>query len=331
MRVLILGGTRFIGRALTRRLLREGSEVHLLTRTREHAAFAPDATVHTGDRRDRAALEAATGDFDVAYDFLGFDAHDARVAVAALSRRCRRLVHLSTGSVYWVASVRNCPWVETDSQLPLRDRVGCDHAEFDYGVAKRECEQVYREAAARDGFPAVFVRAPVVSGPGDYRKRDHFWVRRILEGRPLILPDGGRNVFNHVYVDDLVEMLVRMAGAEVVNGEAFNAADRVFTTLRDYVGRLAAVVYREPRFADVPRAAIAEAGLDDRSFFFADTLSHVLDNRKAESRLGMSFLPPDRWMPPTVAWCREQPPDAAEEPRLAIEATLAESVRHEEV
>lgn len=323
MRVLILGGTRFIGRALTLRLLDEKHEVHLLTRTPEHAAFAPTAIVHPGDRREPASLASAAGHFDVVYDFLGFDAEDARVASFALAGRCNRLVHLSTGSVYWVAAVRNCPWIEADGTLPLRDRATCDAAEFDYGVAKRECEQAYREAAARDGFRPVFVRAPVVSGPGDYRKRDLFWVHRLLQGKPLILPDGGHNVFNHVYVGDLVEMLVRLATADAEPCEAFNAADRVFTTLREYVGRLASIVNREPRFADVPRAKIAAAGLDDRSFYFADTLSHVLDNRKAESRLLMSFLTPDRWMPPTVDWCRQQPLDTLEAPRLAIEGALA--------
>lgn len=322
MRVLILGGTRFIGAALTRRLLVEGHEVHLVTRTAGHAAFAPAAIVHAGDRRDPATLASATGTFDVVYDFLGFDAHDARVAIAALAGRCSRFVFLSTGSVYWVASVRNCPWVETDGTLPLRDRAECDHAEFDYGIAKRECEQAYRDAAAKDGFPAIAVRAPVVSGPGDHKKRDLYWVHRLLQGKPLILPDGGHNVFNHVYVDDLVGVLLRLATADAEPGEAFNAADRVFTTLREYVGRLAAIVNREPRFAVVPRAAIAAAGLDDRSFYFADTSSHVLDNRKAESRLAMSFLTPDHWMPPTVEWCRQQPLED-EDARLAIEASLA--------
>lgn len=323
MRILILGGTRFIGRALTARFLAEGHEVHLVTRTREHAAFAPRATVHAGDRREPATLAAATGRFDVVYDFLGFDAHDARVAVAALAGRCDRLVHLSTGSVYWVAAVRICPWVETDGTLPVRDRAACDHSEFDYGIAKRECEQVYRDAAERSGFPAMFVRAPVVSGPNDHKRRDQYWVRRLLEGRPCVLPDGGLNVFNHVYVDDLVETLARVATAPFTPGEAFNAADRVFTTLREYVLRLADVVKREAHLAAVPRAAIRQAGLDDRSFHFADTSSHVLDSRKAESRLGMSFLTPDRWMPPTVAWCREQALDSAEDARLALEATLA--------
>lgn len=325
MRVLLLGGTRFIGRALTLRLLGDGHEVHLVTRTREHAAFAPKAVVHPGDRRRPATLAAAAGRFDCVYDFLGFDAEDAKVAVDAFATRCSRFVHLSTGSVYWVAAARRCPWVEADGTiLPLRDRGSCDVAEFDYGIAKRECERVYREAAGRDGFPAVMVRAPVISGPDDHKRRDLYWVRRILEGRPLVMPDGGHNVFNHVYVDDLVELLVRISLAkDVAPGEAFNACDRVFTSLREYVSWFAEVLGKPANLADVPRAAIAAAGLDDRSFFFADTSSHVLDNRKSESRLGMSFRTPDLWIPPTAQWCRAQPPDPAEDARLALEARLA--------
>lgn len=324
MRVLILGGTRFIGRALTLRMQEEGHEVHLVTRTRAHAAFAPWAIVHAGDRRDHLALSEAAGTFDVVYDFLGFDARDARVAIDSLAGRCRRFVHLSTGSVYWVAADRRCPWIEEDGTLePLRDPEACDRSEFDYGVAKRACEKTYRAAAAEGGFPVVFVRAPVVSGPDDHRRRDLYWVRRILEGRPLVMPDGGHNVFNHVYVDDLVAMLAGLARATGIEpGEAFNAADRVFMTLREYVSRFAEALGRTPILADVPRAVLAQAGLDDRSFFFADTSSHVLDNRRAESRLGAAFRTPDRWIPPTAEWCRSQPPDPAESERLRLEAAL---------
>ena len=326
LRVLILGGTRFIGRALTMRLQAEGHEVHLVTRTRAHAAFAPWAIVHAGDRRDSGTLADASGHFDVVYDFLGFDAHDAQVAVDSLAGRCKRFVFLSTGSVYWIAAARRCPWVESDGTiLPLRDRESCDKVEFDYGVAKRECEEVYRQAAKQGGFPVTIVRAPVVSGPNDHTRRDLYWVRRILEGRPLILPDGGHNVFNHVFVDDLVEMLVRLSLTEPkpTPGDALNAADRVFTTLRDYVRWFADVLGKPPILAEVPRSVIAAAGLDDRSFYFADTSSHVLDNRKAESLLGMQFRTPDLWIPPTAAWCREQRPDPAEDARLKLEAELA--------
>ena len=324
MRVLILGGTRFIGKALTLRLQEEGHRVFLVTRTRAHASFAPWVTVFPGDRRERDTLAAATGEWDVVFDFLGFDAHDAQVAVDSFAGRCKRFVHLSTGSVYWVAAARRCPWIEEDGTiLPLRDRESCDREEFDYGIAKRECERVYREAAKSGGFPVVFVRAPVVSGPGDHRKRDAFWVRRILESRPLIMPDGGTNVFNHVYVDDLVETLVRLIDADVEPGEAFNACDRVFTTLREYVSWFAQALGRTPDLRDVPIAGIEKAGFNHRSFFFSDTKSHVLDNRKTEARLGIRFRTPDEWIPPTALACRDLPPDPGDALRLTLEGDLA--------
>lgn len=313
MKILVLGGTRFIGKALVARLRRDGHEVCVLSRT-------AGADV-TGDRREPADLARAAGaaKWDVVYDFLGMDARDATVAVDALRGKCSRLVHLSTGAVYWASNQSRCPWIEEDGTLPLRDRATCDHGEFDYGVAKREAERVYRES----GMPVAIVRAPVVSGPEDHKRRDLYWVRRIVEGRPLVMPDGGLNVFNHVYVDDLVETLVRLARAEVEPGEAFNACDRVFTTLREYVSWFASVIGKPAILADVPRAKIAEAGLHDRSFYFADTKSHVLDDRKAERRLGMRFKTPDEWIPPTVDWCLSQPPDAGEETRLLVEARLA--------
>ena len=313
MKALVLGGTRFIGKALVERLRREGHDTRVMSR-----AAGADLS---GDRRVPADLaRAAEGaSWDVVYDFLGMDARDAEVAVEALRGRCSRLVHLSTGAVYWVSAASRCPWVEEDGTLPLRDRATCDRAEFDYGVAKREAERVYRES----GLPVAIVRAPVVSGPNDHKRRDLYWVRRIVEGRPLVMPDGGSNVFNHVYVDDLVEMLVRLSREPWDPGEAFNAADRVFTTLREYVSWFAEVIGKPATLVDVPRPKIADAGLHDRSFHFADTKNHVLDDRKAERRLGMRFRTPDEWIPPTVRWCLEQAPDPSEDARLLVEARLA--------
>lgn len=324
--ILVLGGTRFIGKALVRRLATEGHEVHVLTRP-AHAGIARACgatTVHAGDRRDAALLKTvASRRFDAVFDFLGMDGEDARLAVGSFAGNCERFVHLSTGAIYWVQDATRCPWVESDDKIRLRDRAHCDADEFDYGVAKRDAEAVYR-AAARDGFPATIVRSPVVSGPGDIRQRDLYWVRRLLSNRPCLLPDGGRNVFNHVYVDDLVELLARVGLDRTLEpGLAINACDRVFTTLRDYVSWFAEVLDVRPEFAEVPRAAIANAGLHDRSFFFADTKSHVLDNRAAETRYGPIFRTPDAWIPPTVAWCRQQPEDPAEADRFARELRLA--------
>lgn len=342
MNVVVLGGTRFIGRALVTRLSREGHSILVLTRTPAHAERAgiaklPGVQIVAGDRTAtpvlrataREASRSARGEAPVVFDFLGMNGADATAAVHAFDGKCRRFVQLSTGAVYWVQEAERCPWIEADDAFPLRDRATCDVGEFDYGVAKRDAEAVYRAAARGSGFPAVLVRAPVVSGPGDWRRRDLYWVRRLLDGRPCILPDGGHNVFNHVYVDDLVELLVRLVRGEeaapIAPGEALNAADRIFTTLRQYVAWLADVAGVRANLVDVPRTAIAGAGLHDRSFYFADTKSHVLDNRKAERAFGGIFRTPDAWMPPTVAWCRAEAAasDPAEDARLALESRLA--------
>lgn len=323
MRALVLGGTRFIGKSLVARLVRDGHEVHVLSRH-----DAPGASTHTGDRRDGALLARLSElRFDAVVDFLGMNGADSRLAVDAFRGRTSRFVHISTGAIYWVQDATRCPWVESDDAIGLRDREKSDAEEFDYGAAKRECETVLR-AAARDGFPVVIVRAPVVSGPDDWRRRDLYWVRRLLENRPCVMPDGGHNVFNHVYVDDLVTLLATLVeDRTVAAGEAFNASDRVFTSLRQYVGWFADVLGVKPRLVDVPLATLQAAGLPPRSFFFSDTKSHVLDNRKAEARFGPIFRTPDAWIPPTAEWCRAQAADPADSARLWAEAGLVEGAR----
>ena len=179
MKILVLGGTRFIGKALVKRLAKDGHDVSVLTRDAEHARRAgvdAVAKVTAADRGDAAALKRlARESFDAVFDFLGMNGVDATKAAQAFEGKTKRFVQLSTGSVYWVQEAERCPWIESDDSFPLRDRATCDHGEFDYGVAKRDAEAVYRGFARASGFPLVLVRAPVVSGPEDWRRRDLYW------------------------------------------------------------------------------------------------------------------------------------------------------------
>jgi nucleoside-diphosphate-sugar epimerase len=63
---------------------------------------------------------------------------------------------------------------------------------MDYGINKRRCEEVIWESYSKSGLPVTVIRPTFVCGPEDPARRDYFWIERILDGKPLLVPGSGR-------------------------------------------------------------------------------------------------------------------------------------------
>ena len=121
MKVLVLGGTRFIGRRLVESLLARGHRVTLFNRGQRLHPFGNRVSRVTGDRKNAADLaRAAHAGRDAVYDFLSFDAGDSRLAVEAFAGRTDHFVQISTCSVYWCTGDFPCPVSEEEFDR-LRD------------------------------------------------------------------------------------------------------------------------------------------------------------------------------------------------------------------
>jgi nucleoside-diphosphate-sugar epimerase len=128
----------------------------------------------------------------------------------------------------------------------------------------------------------------------------------------VILPDGGGQPMQWVFVEDIARACVRaLAVAEAV-GEAFNVAHTEPTSQRSFVEALARVAGAEPRFVSVPRALIAKEGgqlLGERLYFgeYLDLppLTSIVD--KAARVLGITPTPLDAALRESYAWYRTQP------------------------
>jgi len=191
--ILIIGGTRFFGRRLVRRLLDAGACVTIATRGRTADDFGDRLARIVVDRRDGAALQAAIAGrtFDVVFDQMCYTPLDARLAVDVFAGRVGRYVMASTIEVYQPLCGRH-PGPFAESDLPEREEDGLDHdsrwhdpawAEARYGDGKRRAEAVF----ARDGrlsFAAARI-GHVLGGPEDFTGRLAAHVRAARAGRPL--------------------------------------------------------------------------------------------------------------------------------------------------
>ncbi|MGI2329081.1 SDR family oxidoreductase [Planococcus sp. YIM B11945] len=223
MKVLILGGTRFLGRFLTEAALQKGHEVTLFNRGKENPGLFPEVENLIGDRDGNlAALEGRK--WDAVIDTCGFVPRVVRESAGLLADAAGHYTFISSASVYGELENPGIDENHAIKQLPLdvaeemtKETAGPIYNEY-YGELKALCEQEVEKA-----FPSrcLNVRAGLIVGPYDYSDRFNYWVSRIAKGGEVLAPGRKDKEVQFIDVRDLAEWILNMV-AENVTG-TFNA------------------------------------------------------------------------------------------------------------
>lgn len=221
MRILVIGGTRFVGRTFAEAALAAGHEVTVFHRGRTAPDAVPQATHLVGDRdTDLSAL--AEGEWDATVDVCGYlprQVHALADALAAGGVGDRGGRHLFVSSVSAYAEPP-APGITEDAPLAtLADESVEEITAETYGGLKAVCERV---AVERHGDATLLVRPTYVVGPWDYTGRFTHWVHRLARGGDVLAPGPAEQTVQVVDGRDLGAWMVRLLEA----GErgAFHAA-----------------------------------------------------------------------------------------------------------
>lgn len=307
MRVLVIGGTLFIGRETVHRLAARGHEVTVLHRRDRHDLGPGIANVQA-DRSDLTTVARVLRDgrYDAVFDF-AYDWEKGTTAtqVEATARSCgsglHRYVFMSSIAAYG-------PGLDLRESDPL---VPDDHPN-PYAQQKASSERALFRMHAASRFPITTFRPPFVHGPRQPFYREQFFWDRLRDGRPIVLPDHGEAPIQWVFVSDLGEACVRAIEAPEAAGEAFNIAHVERLTQRSFVEALARVAGVSPTFAPMSRDTIHAAGghafAGDLYFGeFLDIPPHTSVVEKAPRLLGVTPTSLDAALRESFAWYQAQP------------------------
>jgi nucleoside-diphosphate-sugar epimerase len=253
----VTGGSGFIGGALVRRLVAEGSAVKALARSERSATAveALGADPVRGDLADRAAIEAGAAGCETAFhlaahlgtwgrreEFMRDNVEGTENALAGCrAAGVRRFVHCGTEA----ALIAGEPLVEVDETAPLRP-----DSKALYSATKALAEQAVRRASA-DGFEAVVLRPRFVWGAGDTTLLPGI-LSMVEQGRFAWI-GGGSHLTDTTHVDNVVEGLLA-AAAKGRAGEAYFVTDGDRVVFREFVSALIETRGAEPPTRSVPAA-----------------------------------------------------------------------------
>jgi nucleoside-diphosphate-sugar epimerase len=252
VRILVLGGTRFAGRAIVEAALGRGDTVTMFNRGITNRGLFPGVETVIGDRTEDLS-PLGRREFDAVVDVACYDPAAARLSAGYLKGRAGRYVFVSTVSVY-------ASQATTESQLedaPLAElKPDVKDPLENYGANKALCEAAVREAF---GERALIGRPGLISGPHDPTDRFPYWPRRIARGGRVLAPGDAGDLTQVIDVRDLAAFL--LDGIHRQRGGVFNltGTPRPFGILLDLCRT---ATYSDAELTWVPTERLIEAGVD---------------------------------------------------------------------
>lgn len=329
--VLVIGGTGFLGRRISEEFMRHGDRVSVMTRGQTEVKGLPaDIEYIHANRRDlhvlQSALEHRT--FDAVVDNIAYEPDDVRTILQVLRSRIGHYLMTSSAAVYADRYGRR-PIREHEADLTLRVPVEAPnpyHSRQGHAYAnnKRAAEQ----AVTASDIHWTVLRAPVVLGGDDRTLRVWWFVQRLLDSEPILIPDWGPGrIFQVVWANDVARAFVAAATNPTAFGRTYNVAQSEVYTAESWIKACAAQLDVRATYAHISEDSLESAGLPGYLLPIAGRpFGHLLlDICAIRHDLGFEPSLESVWLAETVRGCAAQPPSAnspgyerrAEEVRVA--------------
>ena len=209
MRILIMGGTRFIGVYLTKILVEQGHEVVLFNRGKKPAPVEGIKQIH-GDRTDANQIQEklANEQFDAIFDNNGRELNDTKPLADLFKDRVQHFIYMSLKS-------DQMPHIEGDATDPKSRHLG-----------KYETESYLQT----QNLPWTSIRPTYIYGPLNYNPLESWFFDRIVAGRPIPIPGNGFHLTQLGHVKDLATAMAAVLGNQNAIGQVYNISGERYVT-----------------------------------------------------------------------------------------------------
>lgn len=267
-KVLVLGGSYFVGRKLVEFLAEKGYAVTVLNRGTRPLSIESVQQICC-DRNDGEGMKAALAgkSFDYVIDVSWQDVSWVEKLCGALDfDAVKKLVFISSSAVYDVEHLQ-IPFGETDALAENK------YWTF-YGKGKIDAEAYYSEFLKEKETELVILRPPYIYGEYNYAQRESLIFRQLLEGKPVVIPKSNPRL-QFIYTEDLAAIVACLLKKETGKECIFNVGNRESVTSREWVEACAMVAEKVPEIMEIDYAGLGRNVRDFYPFFDYDNVLAV--------------------------------------------------------
>jgi len=216
-KVLILGGTKFVGRQLVEDLLVDKSnEIYLFNRGETNPDIFPGVKKIIGDRETEDINQIKNHAWDFVVDFSSFYPKSLKKTILNINRDVKNYIYISSISAYSFANYDSSFSIKEDYELKTCSKEEALDTELKtYGKRKVACERILESF---DWLNTTILRPSIIYGKYDWTDRFYYWLYKVKKGQVKILPDSGNHKLTLTYATDLVRVIEEFLKEKIPKG-----------------------------------------------------------------------------------------------------------------
>jgi nucleoside-diphosphate-sugar epimerase len=299
MKLLIIGGTYFLGKAFVEKAAAEGNHLYLLNRGSRPVCqygISGDIAEYHADRHDTEKLSLMEEkEFDVIVDFCGYSAGDIRTIVDIPGIKASQYIFISTCDVYRRGTGKVS---EETAELEDRDFGGEAGA---YILGKAELERELKSCCSEHNIKYTSIRPVFIYGRDNYAPREGIFFNWVRQAGQIIFPEDADGEFQMVYVEDVAAAVLKACLNPKAYDMAFNLCGDGIITYEIFADSLQKACGTEFERVNVSVKDIEEKGIP-MPFPLTKAESESYCDALARQKLNISYTPLDTGMQETYKW-----------------------------
>ncbi len=304
-KILIVGGTKYVGKMVVEKLLEQGHKVSVLSRGNIKPDWWYQIDHYEGDRnhlKDIKKLQAQK--FDTIIDTQAFQKSHVESLINFFKKRFGHYIFISSTSSYNLGSAIFDPEYELKERDIELNRLASTTKGTPYAIGKRECEKYL---VANESVSYTIFRPPKIFGPNDASGRIWWWIQRALDGRGFIIPDNFKNRFQFVFVNDFVDCILAAVHDRSSRNKIYNVANDEKFTMKDWMRSLSQATGNTSDFCFIPNdTIISTPGLETYQIPLYNYSPYLFDTHRIKEDLGIKFQPIENWLTQTIMWYKSK-------------------------
>ncbi len=242
-KLLILGGTNFIGRNLVNSLLLLSNyNITLFNRGKSNPHLFPKINVLYGDRNTSDINLIFKENWDYIIDLSCYYPNSLSTIISQLTNEPKRYIFISTSSVYDNEADKSILKKESSPTLSCSQDEKVDSSVSSYGKRKAECERIVK----RSNLKYTILRPALVYGPYDTTDRFYYYLYHVKKENQLLIPNHGKNLFSVTYVKDLIQIILKSLNNNI-DSDIYNVITYPYLSISKLINTASALLNKHPK------------------------------------------------------------------------------------